>query len=470
MKINNKLDPRSRSGNNSRPFWVGPLASIAVALVLIGCANMQTVGRKTYLSGETVTRHYDEQRNETGSTSKTAIGVAIHLDAQQRAIIQAGARYCAEPSPDAMAAYAASLGLGGTLSDSEIASASTALSSAVANIGLRTQSIQLMRDALYRLCEAVNNDQITKSDMAMLLRRSQDLTAVVVAVEQLTGAVVAQQAVLSAGSQATALASLVANQQILSEMEDQVAQRKQAVEATTLAVSAATTDRYDAAAAKKQADDALAQEDNDENRKVAQEKQITLENKQRVLDNRQQDLESQQQRLKDSEKVRDQIKASRDASLASSSANTTSTGQFGARFQQGNLSDSASVKIAEVVDSMVREVLQKDYTVDHCMTMLASATEHNAIAVQVCRDIMQKSATAALGTFFGVDWASSTLNCLIKEKKITREKINQWLKDKDLNSDLDDVQLVLGEESDVRALRYQYIGELQTGIKACGLK
>ena len=43
-----------------------------------------------------------------------------------------------------------------------------------------------MRDAFYRICEASNNGNLNDLEVATLLRRSQDLTAVVLAVEQLT--------------------------------------------------------------------------------------------------------------------------------------------------------------------------------------------------------------------------------------------------------------------------------------------
>ena len=438
--------------------------------LLSGCANMQTIGRKTPLSGQQVTRDYNEQRKETGSRLETSTGIAVHLDAQQRAIIQAGARYCAEPSPDAMAAYAASLGLGGSLSGSDVASATSALSSAVANIGLRTQSIQLMRDALYRLCEAVNNNQITTRDMAMLLRRSQDLTAVVVAVEQLTGAVVARQALLTSSSQATAIASLVANQQVLSQMEDQVEQRQLAVETASLAVSKATTDRDQAAAAKQQADSVLAQEDTEENRAAVREKKINLDHLQKILEIRQRELEIQQQRLQDAKRVRDQVKATRDASLANSSSSSNSSGEFGSPRQIRGLNDNASARVATVVDSMVREVLNKDYTVDHCMVLLAGEKNPNAVAVELCRDVMQESAEKILGTHFGVDWSSITLKCLLEEKELTSKQINDWLSENYPDSELDDVQLRLSTVPAVRSLRYKYIAELTLRVDACGLR
>ena len=134
----------------------------SVAVFLIGCANMQTISRTTKVPS-------DE-------------GIAIHLDAQQRVVLSDGKVFCAEPSPDALSAYAASLVLG----INEQMSATQ--NSSATDIGLRTQSITLMRDAFYRICEAYSNDQLEKWEVSARLRQGQHLTAVSLAIEQLTTA------------------------------------------------------------------------------------------------------------------------------------------------------------------------------------------------------------------------------------------------------------------------------------------
>lgn len=75
---------------------------------------------------------------------------------------------CAEPQPDAIRAIArefagaieASGGPLGAADASVAAAASSATREAVAELGKRTPTIQLMRDLLYRLCEARMNDVI----------------------------------------------------------------------------------------------------------------------------------------------------------------------------------------------------------------------------------------------------------------------------------------------------------------------
>ena len=154
---------------------------VCMVLVAVGCANLNTVARTTALP-------VNDQA-----------GVAIHLDAQQRVVMHHADKYCAEPSPDGLQAYTAALGLSGfrpsqTQHDPAVESGQR---TSAANIGLRTQSITLMRDALYRLCEAYHNGAVNETTLAMLLKRSLDQTAAILAIEQLTGAVVANQLILA---------------------------------------------------------------------------------------------------------------------------------------------------------------------------------------------------------------------------------------------------------------------------------
>ena len=96
---------------------------------LTACANINTIGRTTKLD------------------SGDNIGKAVHLDIQQRLlIVNEFGYYCSEPSPDALAAYAAAFGIGASSPASGAASAAGGGQSSAASVGLRTQSITLMRD------------------------------------------------------------------------------------------------------------------------------------------------------------------------------------------------------------------------------------------------------------------------------------------------------------------------------------
>ncbi|MGH8603978.1 MAG: hypothetical protein ACREXR_14780, partial [Gammaproteobacteria bacterium] len=70
------------------------------------------------------------------------------------------------------------------------------LSESGSNIGLRTQTIQLLRDSMYRLCEAYLSGVIGAEEYRRLLLRYQNSTIALLAVEQLTGAVPPRQIIL----------------------------------------------------------------------------------------------------------------------------------------------------------------------------------------------------------------------------------------------------------------------------------
>ena len=120
-----------------RKSWIFVLL---LSVFLQGCANLGTVDRITTLPS---------------NKDKDKDGVAIHLDAKQRLVIsKAFGIVCAEPSPDALSAFAASFGASSASPGTDAVSLAAAFQSTTASIGLRTQSITLMRDALYRICEA----------------------------------------------------------------------------------------------------------------------------------------------------------------------------------------------------------------------------------------------------------------------------------------------------------------------------
>ena len=148
-------------------------------------------------------------------------GKSVTVDIYQRGIFSANAedvakltRLCAEPSPDAMTAFALSAGITGALSNpagtgpSGTQSAQAQIQAAFASgqnsasVGLRTQSIQLMRDSMYRTCEAFLSGALLPHEVYLLQRRFQNLTVGLLAIEQLTGAVRAGQATLAASSAA----------------------------------------------------------------------------------------------------------------------------------------------------------------------------------------------------------------------------------------------------------------------------
>ena len=325
---------------------------LGVLLNLTACADLFTVHDVTEIPNR---------------GDKTKINArAIHLDAQQRLVIATAHGYCAEPSPDALASYAASLGFDLDLFNQGSGSLAQALKNDAASIGLRTQSITLMRDALYRMCEASNNGHLDKTEVAAFLRRSQDLTAVVLAIEQLTGAVAANQVILSPSAKAGASANLVSNHQLLDHMEKNVEEKEKAVNDAQSNFNTAMSNKDEAENKKNQTEPPLEPSEKSQ----ADE---TFSNAEEQVKTAKDELEAAQERLKEAKKVRDKIKALRDAALTNTTAETAGTEQFSTVIQREPLSKEATEAISKAVQGMVENVLGKSYTPDVCLSYLIEA-------------------------------------------------------------------------------------------------
>jgi hypothetical protein len=107
---------------------------------------------------------------------------------------------CAEPSPDAFAVLSAAFSGSANVPEKFAAQLAASSSESGASIGLRTQTITILRDAMYRLCEGYLAGALSERSFERLQRRYQNAMLGLLAIEQLTGAVQAKQAVLTSGS------------------------------------------------------------------------------------------------------------------------------------------------------------------------------------------------------------------------------------------------------------------------------
>lgn len=156
-----------------RRFYL-KLAVLCFGLGLTGCAHFNTAFRT-----------YNNQNN------------SVMVDVKQRAIIAGAGGHdtnyrpiiCAEPSPDALSAYAAELAGSITTPQQIKGDFAAAFQEGSAYVGLRTQSIQLLRDSMYRLCESHMNGAIDDKEYGLLARRYQKNMVALLAIEQLTGTV-----------------------------------------------------------------------------------------------------------------------------------------------------------------------------------------------------------------------------------------------------------------------------------------
>ncbi|MEP7006935.1 MAG: hypothetical protein ABI810_13200 [Sphingomonas bacterium] len=147
-------------------------------------------------------------------------GTAITTDAYQRSVFvtqepdenvprQAGLskptqiRLCAEAAPDTFSALSASLAAEGDVVKKN-ASIAAAINQSGATIE-RTQTINLLRESMYRTCERYLSGAISKETLIVQAARDQRSMVAVLAIEQLTHVARPDSTVLSAGSTAVSL-------------------------------------------------------------------------------------------------------------------------------------------------------------------------------------------------------------------------------------------------------------------------
>ena len=303
-----------------------------------------------------------------------------------------------------------------------------------ASIGLRTQSITLMRDALYRLCEAYYNGQLSKAQVMLLLSRSQDLTAAIVAVEQLTGAVVAQQAALSGSAGASSAAALVSNAKALEQM--QTFQKKKADELTEAkkkqGEARTARDRNQKAVDDKQNEiDSTPASDMQKRARLEKERDALkneLSASEQTLAQEDSNVALLQKQLDDITRVTDTIASQLDSVITSASATAAGTSVLGASSSRGGLSlnDASVESITLGVKEIVTTVLGKKYIVETCTALLTNPRPPDVdpveyqntlvLCYQVIRDaaqaeskISQKMIGEGVGGHFGSDHCSAAI-------------------------------------------------------------
>lgn len=338
-------------------------ALCAFAIGLAGCANISTIGRRTALPSPSGQEH----------------GKAIHLDAEQRLVFaNAMGRVCAEPSPDALTSFAAALGAGGSLPNTGSAAVSGALTEAAGSIGLRTQSISLLRDALYRICEAYYNDQLSKPQVMLLLSRSQDLTASIVAIEQLTGAVVAHQVGLGGASSGSSTAILVANAKLLEQLRQQKLENEQALAKAQQDLKAAEAVRDTTVGAianlKSQKASTPANDAADHQRLDGEiaANEATLKTNESAVKTAQQQVEIRKANLETTTSTIKTVETSLDSASAAATASASSNVSFTQSASTVRLNDSSTENIAEAVKTIVSGVIAKNYIVESCIAHLTN--------------------------------------------------------------------------------------------------
>lgn len=329
--------------------------AICAITVLAGCANQNSI-------------HH---------TFKPDEGTSISIDAKQRAIYTVTKRFgdgtewkaiCAEPSPDALAALSASLGVDAATAGKALGAAFASQEGA-ASIGLRTQTITILRDAMYRLCEGYASGALDDIAYARLQRRYQAIVTGLLAIEQLTGAVVASQVSIGGNASARLGQSLSQVSVLVNETRGKKIAADAAVVAAKSTLDAAQKSAKDA---QKLYDDAVAAGGKEADEPVtglrtALDKAIKdAADAQAAYGKAVQTQALETAELASLETLRKEI--DRASVLASTSA------AFSASSRPASVpADAASIKhIANAVTGIVKTLVERDYTKETCLDTLMS--------------------------------------------------------------------------------------------------
>jgi len=281
---------------------------------------------------------------------------------------------CAEPSPDALTVISANAGF--SLSELQKgANASAALSEQGASIGLRTQSIQLLRDAMYRLCEGYASGAVGTAQFTAMQRRFQSTMMGLLAIEQLTRPVVAAQAMLNSSGTSSTGASPDSIADAQKKYDDQASVQ---LEATNKYNSdKATLANQQAKAAKsKAAAEALTKgaDGYDQAQADAENDAATVNTSTATVANDKASLDA----------ANTVLDARRQALLALKASTSSSTGG-GGNFNSGAFADASQKTSEHLVKGIVKIVreINQSYARDHCLALMEALAETNPKSTQL---------------------------------------------------------------------------------------
>lgn len=177
-------------------------------------------------------------------TPTEGAGQIMTVDAKQRHLImmpemkedaETKWRVCAEAAPDVFSAYAMSAAAKGDKTGGQFGMASAETAATIE----RTQTINLIRESLYRTCERYASDALSKTSFVVQAARDQRSMIAILAIEQLTGAVRPKSTVISPGGTAATSFSGEAAAQLLRDAQKRVSEAEAASEEANKALEKA---------------------------------------------------------------------------------------------------------------------------------------------------------------------------------------------------------------------------------------
>lgn len=324
---------------------------------LSGCGNLNSIHHFLTVDEGTGALVDIKQRAIIVSKRKIPITSDANYFSQQTQTI-----VCAEPSPDALSAYAAELAAEGGVPGQIAVKLAGATQESAAFVGLRTQSIQLLRDSLYRLCEGYMSGALDEYQYDTLMRRYQRYMIALLGIEQLTGAMRAPSVTIQTQGKAEAATSIADMRKNIEKIDEEIQEKT------------------------KSKDDLLTKQKNESD----STKQQTI---QREIDAVVKAIEEKKSDKEDLEKA---IKEERNGLVAEGST-TASVSGVGLPTQR---SDAHIQQVTDAVKEIVLETLRTDEIGQLCWGYLVyppkGITPDTSIT-QSCKDHIAKGASQADG-------------------------------------------------------------------------
>lgn len=332
-------------------------------LLLSGCANLNSIHRAL------------------------GPGEGALIDVKQRAIIPGrltnsegtSSVICPEPSPDAMSAYAAEVAAKSEKAGVELGVAGR---EAASFIGMRTAAIQALRDVNLYNCIGYLNGAVSRENYEIMLRRQQQNTVALIAIEQLTGALMVPNFAIVSESSASTARSVKDLGELIDKTNAELADLQPKIDAAKAGLDEAEKQHKkavaDAAEVKK--DDQVAKDDA---AKLVADKEKAVKNAKQALDDLNQAKSNKVAIKKASE---DGIKNGR-GSIAAGKM----TLELIANETAGRRSDQHVEKVANVVAGIVKETQTMNEGPALCFARLSMAKgDPNSGLSKYCADLLQK--------------------------------------------------------------------------------
>ncbi len=321
--------------------YLNVLILAVTAIGISGCANLNSIFHEFDVDG------IDKR--------------SVSIDAKQRVVLGTKYGVCAEPSPDAMSVLSSAIAAGVDIPDKVGADFSSSLSESGSNIGLRTQTIQLLRDSMFRLCEGYVNGALSPSTFKLLHRRYQNSMLGLLAIEQLTGTIASGQVVLNSGSSVDAGEHLIKLQESVESARTDFEENKKTREKLEEDLKSSEENRKSLETELATLKAALPKDDN-----AIEQKGTEISESKKSEEESRLNLEISKVTEVESESVLASLKRLRDAAK-NPSLSTSASGVL--VYQQASTAESIA-SIAPSVVAIVESIVGADYRQETCLELM----------------------------------------------------------------------------------------------------